>query len=1120
MGYLKFSAKDTKREVFGMPIPGSLITADIQEALYYQEYLANVTKHRRFLAGQTRSAQDSHASKPAKPARKPKLTTQKDRINILQYLINLRMCKDYPTKMMKMFLLVENLRQQNPNNYEVAACSSLRSLKSKRTIKSRAKRSSKNNLSRTSFQYAYFFTHCENALSALRRSSLRTGSTAVKPCQGYSLEFYLITGSIHTDQRGTVVLVTLFNGTTKDETSGILKSFITRIENLVDHKVKMIRCDNETEFKNREMNQFCKMKGILRQFSVARTPQQNRVAERRNRTLIEAARTMLADSKLPTTFWAEAVNTACYVQNRVLVVKPYNKTPYEIFHGKFDNKADEGFFVRYSLNSKAFRVFNSRTRIVEDNLHIRFSIQSNDYAGTKASDNVSQARKEIEPVKDYILLQLWTIDLQFSQDPKSFHDDGFKPSNNDGKKVDEDPRKENECKDQEKEDNVNSTNDVIYALKDTSWIEAIHEELLQFKLQKVWTLVDLSNEKRVIGTKWGFRNKKDERGIVIRNKARLFAQGHTKEEGIDYDEVFALVARIKAIRLFLAYVLFQDFVVYQMDVKSNFLHRKIEEEVYVCQPLGFEDLDFSDRVYKVEKALYELHQAPRAWYKGDILLVQVYVDDIIFGSTRKELCNAFERNCNEKKLIQMVKFHTDKNVADLLTKAFDNNYGLLLWPIPSMGKHKYMPGDGKKVIISEASIRRDLQFADEKGAYCLPNSIIIEQLALMSMGRNLDNFFRKFVMYPTFIQVILDNQINGISNHERKYVSSSHTKKVFGNMRRIGKGFSGRITPLFPTMMVQSQLGEGSAMPTDPHHIPTILQPSSLQPQKTHKPTKHKRKDTQVPHLSGPIKSVIDEAVYKELDDSLVRAATNASSLKAEQDNGNISNILQSDEDRLKLNELMELCTNLQTRVLDLEKTKTILSNKINSLNRRVKKQRRSKSRTHKLKRLYNVSLTARVESLGYEQSLGEDTSKYGRRIDDIDGDEYITLVSVHDDADKEMFDADKDLGGEEVFVEQEVADKEKIDEVTLAQALAEIKTSKPKVKRVVIQEPRKSTTTTTTFSSKQKSQDKGKAKMVEEHVKPKKKEQIRLDEVALKLQAEFVEEEILIRESSKRTRS
>ncbi|GJR59920.1 putative ribonuclease H-like domain-containing protein [Tanacetum coccineum] len=152
-------------------------------------------------------------------------------------------------------------------------------------------------------------------------------------------------------------------------------------------------------------------------------------------------------------------------------------------------------------------------------------------------------------------------------------------------------------------------------------------------------------------------------------KNNIVAQGYTQEEGIEYDEAFAHVARIEAIRLFLAYASFKDFMVYQMDVKSVFLYRKIEEEVHVCQPPGFEDPYFSDRVYKVEKALYGLHQPPRAWYetlstylldnefqrgkinktlfikrhKGDILLVQVYVDDIIFGSTKKELCNAFEK---------------------------------------------------------------------------------------------------------------------------------------------------------------------------------------------------------------------------------------------------------------------------------------------------------------------------------------------------------------------------------------------------------------------------------------------------------------------------------------------
>ncbi|GJU05580.1 ribonuclease H-like domain-containing protein [Tanacetum coccineum] len=183
----------------------------------------------------------------------------------------------------------------------------------------------------------------------------------------------------------------------KDETSGILKNFITKIKNLVDKKVKIIRCNNGTEFKNRVMSEFCEHKGIKREYSIARTPHQNGVAKRRNRTLSEAARTMLADSKLPTTFWVKADNTACYVQNRVLVVKPHNKTPYELFRGrtlalsfirpfrchvtilntldylgKFDGKSDERFFVGYSMNSKAFRVYNIITRKVKENLHIRF----------------------------------------------------------------------------------------------------------------------------------------------------------------------------------------------------------------------------------------------------------------------------------------------------------------------------------------------------------------------------------------------------------------------------------------------------------------------------------------------------------------------------------------------------------------------------------------------------------------------------------------------------------------------------------------------------------------------------------------------------------------------------
>ncbi|GJS41401.1 putative ribonuclease H-like domain-containing protein [Tanacetum coccineum] len=168
----------------------------------------------------------------------------------------------------------------------------------------------------------------------------------------------------------------------------------------------------------------------------------------------------------------------------------------------------------------------------------------------------------------------------------------------------------------------------------------MQDELLQFRLQKVWRLVDLPKGKHAIGTKWVYKNKKDERGTVVRNKARLVAQGYTQEEGIDYDEVFAPVARIEAIRLFLAYASFMGFIVYQMDVKSAFLYGTIEEEVYVCQPPGFEDPQFPDKVYKVEK-LYMV-------YIKLLEPVQVYVDDIICGSTKKSLCVEFEQMMHKR----------------------------------------------------------------------------------------------------------------------------------------------------------------------------------------------------------------------------------------------------------------------------------------------------------------------------------------------------------------------------------------------------------------------------------------------------------------------------------------
>ena len=206
------------------------------------------------------------------------------------------------------------------------------------------------------------------------------------------------------------------------------------------------------------------------------------------------------------------------------------------------------------------------------------------------------------------------------------------------------------------------------ALNEPSWMDAMQEELNQFEKLKVWQLVELPKWKKSLDTRWVFRNKQDDSGVIVRNKARLVVRGFRQIEGLDYTEVYAPVARLEAIRIFLAYASHMGFTVYQMDVKTAFLYGEIKEEIYVDQPPGFVDSKFPNHVYKLDKALYGLHQAPRAWYatltdhllkhgytrgkidqtlfikrvEKDLILAQIYVDDIIFGSTSETLCKDFE----------------------------------------------------------------------------------------------------------------------------------------------------------------------------------------------------------------------------------------------------------------------------------------------------------------------------------------------------------------------------------------------------------------------------------------------------------------------------------------------
>ncbi|GJS04151.1 putative ribonuclease H-like domain-containing protein [Tanacetum coccineum] len=1042
---------------------------------------------------------------------------------------------------------------------------------------------------------------------------------------------------------------------TKDETSGILKSFITRVENLIDQRVKVIRCDNGTEFKNKEMNQFCERKGRKPALGFVRP------------------------------FWCPVtiLNTIDHL-------------------GKFDGKADEGFFVGYSINisgPKWLFDINALTKSMNYK-PIVVGNQSNGNAGTKACDDAGKARMQIVPGKDYIMPPLWPADLLFSQCSKSSPDVGFKPLSDGEKKVDGDPSKEDERDDQEKGDSVNSTNNInnasdgnstnnvnvvsssvnvvgieVNAIGTKTSIELLDdpnmpeledivysdddEDRLEFstsnkkndkefgrtwksfynssyKKFRPWWIYQ--NGKRAIGTKWVYRNKKDERDIVIKNKARLVAQEYTQEEGIDYDEVFAPVAKIEAIRLFLAYASFKDFVVYQMNVKSAFLYGKIEEEFYDYQPPRFEDPDFPDRVYKVEKALYGLHQALRVWYetlstylldnrfqrgkidktlfikrdKGDILLVQVYVDDIIFGSTKKSLCTEFEKMMHKKFQMSSIGELTfflgmqvkkkedgifisqDKYVTEILKKFGFTDVKTASTPMETQ-KPLLKDEDGEEVdvhlyrsmigsLMYLTSSRPDIMFTvcacaryqvspkvthlhavnrifrylkgQPKLGLWYPKDSPFDLPAYTNIdyaGESLDRkstiggcqFLRcRLISWQCKKQTVVANCIivseyvaasikNPIFHSKTKHIEIRHhfirdsNEKKLIQMIKIhtDKNVADLLTKAFDVKtvneVVQLQaLVDGKKIiiteetkltfykaffsPQWKFLIHTILQCLSA-------------KTTAWNEFSSTMASAIiclarnqKFNFSKYIFESLAKNLDNADEAVNE-------------EPSMQLKELMDFCTKLQQRVLDLENTKTAQAQEITSLKLRVKRlEKKGGSRTHKLKRLYKIGRSTRVVSSN-EASLGnqEDASKQRRKTDDIDAD--ITLVDEtqgrHDD--DLMFNTCV-LNDEEVFAGQDMAEKEVSTadpvntagevvttanvevstasltaatitnvELTLAQTLAELKSARPKTKGVVMQEPSESTPTISLQLSSQAKEE------------------------ALRLQAAFDEEDRLARDKA-----
>lgn len=376
---------------------------------------------------------------------------------------------------------------------------------------------------------------------------------------------------------------------------------------------------------------------------------------------------------------------------------------------KFDPKSDEHIFVGYSMNSKAYRCYNAQTRKIVESIHVKFNENaylqtSNQHEIYVPNDQILHDEDELilPPTNDQIETPNQTLEMHEVQTPPTqehneenvpnqpieHHEpiEDAQPSNwwqirdkqkhpqeliigdvNQGVRTRRqiDPNEYDQWHALISQIEPKNVND---ALNDAYWIDAMHEELNQFERNNVWDLVPKPEDKSIIGTKWVFRNKMNEQGVVVRNKARLVAQGYNQEEGIDYDETFAPVARLESIRLLLAFACYNNIKLFQMDVKSAFLNGYIQEEVFVKQPPGFEDPKNPNHVYKLKKALYGLKQAPRAWYERfanfllsnnfqrgtidstlflkkkdkDLLVIQIYVDDIIFGSTNPNLVKDFE----------------------------------------------------------------------------------------------------------------------------------------------------------------------------------------------------------------------------------------------------------------------------------------------------------------------------------------------------------------------------------------------------------------------------------------------------------------------------------------------
>nr|GEW18048.1 retrovirus-related Pol polyprotein from transposon TNT 1-94 [Tanacetum cinerariifolium] len=560
----------------------------------------------------------------------------------------------------------------------------------------------------------------------------------------------------------------------KDEAPKFIIKFLKMIQVRLKVPVRRIQTDNGTEFVNQTLREYYEQVGVSHKTSVARSSQQNGVVERRNRTLIEAARTMLIYAQALLFLWAEAVATACYTQNRSIIRLHPRKTSYELLHnklpdlsflhifgalcyptndsenlGKLQPKVDIGIFIGYAPTKKAFQIYNRRPAL-------------NDMTPATISSGLmpkpSSSTPYVPPSRNDwdLLFQLLFDELLTpppSVDPPASEVIALIVDVMPPVQAESTSSPSLTTVDQDAPSPIaHMENDSLFGVpipevaSAQSSSTAIQEELNEFERLEVYELVPRPDKVMVITLKWIYKVKLDELGGILKNKARLVARGYRKKEGIDFEESFALVARLEAIRIFLAYAAHINMVVYQMDVKTAFLNANLREEVYVSQLDGFVDQDNPNHVYKLKKALYGLKQAPRAWCdmlssflisqdfsKGSVdpilfirrndnnlLLVQIYVDDIIFAASTPELCDLFAKlMCSKFKMSMMgkISFFLGLQISQSSRGIFINQSKYDLESIKKYGFEFCNPVDTPMVEKSKLDKDKEGKFVDPSH-YC------------------------------------------------------------------------------------------------------------------------------------------------------------------------------------------------------------------------------------------------------------------------------------------------------------------------------------------------------------------------------------------------------------------